>query len=50
MIVGLMDGFYMVQYNTNGNYGYVSIDDIDFCLTEHYLKVKNISSTSMIAL
>lgn len=45
MIVGLLDGFYMVQYNTNGNYGYVPKDNIDFCQTEHYLKVKDISGT-----
>lgn len=44
MIVGLYDGFYMVQYDNAGHYGYILKDYVDFWQTDYYLKVKNLST------
>lgn len=44
MIVGLYDGFYMVQYDKNGNYGYVLKNYVDFQQADYYLKVNDIST------
>lgn len=39
MIVGESGPFYKVQYNTNGNYGFVSKDYVVFMERDYYLKV-----------
>ncbi len=43
MIVGRSGNFYKVQYDKYGNYGYVSMDFVEFWYEEYYLKVKNIT-------
>lgn len=45
MIVGQNGSFYMVQYDGNGNYGYVAKNYVKFEQPEYYLTVKNISGS-----